>query len=96
MNLFTPERGANETQFDYRNRRAAAKAEVKRIRTGVERRTPMQVSTGVDGKNVEMGDPRGYFSGQHTNPQKNARRVLIAGCGGVRQFKKARRAARVS
>ena len=32
------------------------------------------------------------FRGQYTNPARAAVRKLIASCGGVRQFKKARRA----
>ncbi len=35
-----------------------------------------------------------HFAGQHTNPARNQRRQVIKRVGGIRQFKKLRRAQR--
>jgi hypothetical protein len=57
-----------------------------------EKRTPIVVD--ANGKTTD-GDPRGYWYGQHTNQVRAARRRLIKSAGGIRQFKKQMRLARI-
>ena len=68
-------------------------APAKGILHGVEQRQPLRQTLDANGKPKMEADPRGYFSGLRTNGLKNARRAQIKAAGGIRQFKKQRRAA---
>lgn len=89
MNAHTPERQADETQAQYRQRQAISKAIVR-----VATRGPVQA------KHIQIpGGPLPnwvlWWKGQHANPVRNAERGLIKAVG-KRAEKKARMANRKS
>lgn len=78
-NIHTPERGARESQADYRARRAASRAIVKTMRKG-----PTQAPV-INALGVSL-----FWIGQHTNPERAARRAVVRALGrrqAVKAFK---------
>lgn len=85
-NLHTPERQPGETTKQrYRARQAESARVVRLMVKGPTQAPHIQIPGGPPPNWVH------WWLGQHTNPERNARRAAIAASGGIRQFKKLRR-----
>lgn len=78
---FRNERAATETREQFIARRRAELAYIRTLTKG-PRQSPA----------VSPLDTSRFFTGQHTNHERAVRRCLVRDAGGVRQFKRIKRA----
>lgn len=87
MNVHTPERQSNESQAQYRERRAVSHALVKAMLRGPTQE-PAHLETNADGTPKPAGElsKAAFWLGQHNNKRRNAQRKLKK-IFGFRQFR---------